>query len=78
MATGWQKSFKASARYNRKIALEGNLRQAIIDGAVIRSDDIKHIATVYEMSQKRVRQIFQQVEERRIIGEQHGQATTTS
>lgn len=61
MATGWQKSFKASVRYNRKLGLESNLRQAIRDGAILPADDIKHIARVYETSQKRVRQLFQEV-----------------
>ena len=61
MATGWQKSFTASARYNRKIRLESNLRQAILEGALLPSDDIKHIARVYETSQKRVRQLFQEI-----------------
>jgi hypothetical protein len=62
MATGWQKSFKASVRYNRKIGLEVNLRQAMIDGAILPTDDIRHIAHVYETSQKRVRQLFQEIE----------------
>jgi DNA-binding GntR family transcriptional regulator len=61
MATGWQKSFKVSARYNRKMRLESNLRQAILDGALLPSDDIKHIARVYETSQKRVRELFQEI-----------------
>ena len=58
--TGWQRSFRASVRYNRKIGLESNLRQAILEGALLPTDDIRPIAQVYETSQKRVRELFQE------------------
>ena len=60
MATGWQRQFKASVRFNRAIGMQQSLRKAISDGTVKQDMDIKELAQRFEMSQAQVRRALQE------------------